>query len=235
MPRILLVDDNEAFLSAGRALLASHRREFLIDTALDGERALRAIRERDYDIVVSDVQLPGLNGLEVLVECRQIRPDTPVILITGYGDRELEEQAAKSGAYAFLHKPVAPEAFCAVIDRAALHTRSGRYREDVLRPDYHWYVSAVREIHRRSEAITAQLLRPLTGRDAEVNYRWAEEQADRIIETFLDHEGSDDLLILKEQITRALCHAYRSGKMWTSATHGFGGKTDFGPDLLSYP
>jgi two-component system, sensor histidine kinase and response regulator len=109
--RILLVDDNQTFLYAGRELLLRHRPTFIVDTALDAKAALIAIRTQDYDVVVSDLVLPRLDGIALLYECHQIRPDTPVVLISGYGDVQLEQLAAERGAYAFLHKPVNPDAF----------------------------------------------------------------------------------------------------------------------------
>lgn len=229
MIRLLIIDDNATFLKVARELLLRHRPGFVVDTASDAENGLLAIRCHHYDVVVSDIRLPEMQGLEVLSECHRIRPDTSVVLITGYGDRELEEQAAASGAYAFLHKPVTPEAFCAVVVRAAVRTRSGRYSDNVPGPDRRWYIQATEQIHRRSEAITAQLLSSLIQNDDDAQKRWAEEQAERIIENFLDYEGSDDLLQLKEEITRALCDAYYTGK--TSAlTHGLGGTKEVHPD-----
>ena len=97
MVHILLVDDN---------------------IALNGVYASNAIsitnlgRSRhDYGALLSDLVLPGLDGIALLDECHQIRPDTPVVVISGYGDQQLEQLAAQRGAYAFLHKPVDPDAF----------------------------------------------------------------------------------------------------------------------------
>jgi len=120
MAQILLVDDNRTFIYAGRELLLRQRPTFVVETAFDAETALIAIRTHDYDVVVSDICLPGLDGLALLYECHQIRPDTPVILITGYGDVQLEQLAAERGAYAFLHKPVDSDAFFSVVNRAVL-------------------------------------------------------------------------------------------------------------------
>jgi two-component system sensor histidine kinase/response regulator len=120
MERILLVDDDETFLFAGRELLMAQRRALQVDTAGDAETALQAIRQHDYDVVVSDLRMPGLNGLQLLIECQRIRPDIPVVLISAYEDRQLEEEAARLGAYAFLHKPLDSDTFASVVSRAAL-------------------------------------------------------------------------------------------------------------------
>ncbi len=120
MERILLVDDDERFLLAGRELLMAQRRAFHVDTAADAEAALTAIRQQNYDVVVSDIRMPGLNGIDLLIECQRIRPDIPVVLITAYDDSDLEEQADRLGAYAFLHKPLDSDTFASVVSRAAL-------------------------------------------------------------------------------------------------------------------
>src|SRR3569623_1329803 len=106
MAHILLVDDNRTFLYASRELLLQKRPTLDIDEAFDAETALTAIRTQDYDVVVSDLVLPRLDGIALLYECQQIRHDTPGVLISGYGDVQLERLAAERGAYAFLHKPV---------------------------------------------------------------------------------------------------------------------------------
>jgi FixJ family two-component response regulator len=222
MAHILIVDDNETFLYAARELLMRQRRGFLVDTAADAEQALLAIRRLNYDVVVSDIRLPGLQGLELLEECRRIRPETPVVLITGYGDRELEEEAARRGAYAFLHKPVAAEAFCSVVDRAALQTSLRRNHEDALGADSLWYTQAAEQIRRRSETIVQDLRQALTRDDDEMDMltTWADQEADRIISMFLDYEGSDDLIRLQGLISRALCVAYETGKTRQSTLGG---------------
>jgi CheY-like chemotaxis protein len=224
MAHILIVDDNETFLYAARELIMRQRRGFLVDTAADAEQALLAIRRHNYDVVVSDIRLPGLQGLELLEECRRIRPETPVVLITGYGDRELEEEAARRGAYAFLHKPVAAEAFCSVVDRAALQTSLRGNPQHVLGADSLWYTQATEQIRRRS-GIIAQELRQALKRDDEDDAmdmltKWADQEADRIISMFLDYEGSDDLLRLRDLISRSLCVAYGTGRTTQSTLGG---------------
>ena len=120
MERILLVDDDPPFLFAGRELLMAQRRPCHVDTAADAEAALTAIRQQDYDVVVSDLRMPGLNGIQLLVECQLIRPDIPVVLISAFDDSQLEEEADRLGAYAFLHKPLDSDTFISVVSRAAL-------------------------------------------------------------------------------------------------------------------
>ena len=80
-----------------------------VDTTSSAESALLLMSTGRYDVIVSDFRMPGLDGLALLHESKRLHPDTPVILLTGYGDKELEleDKAAQQGAYAFLHKPFA--------------------------------------------------------------------------------------------------------------------------------
>jgi two-component system, sensor histidine kinase and response regulator len=154
---ILLVDDNQTFVYAGREVILRHRPTFVVDTAFDAETALAAIRTHDYDVVVSDLVLPRLDGIALLYECHQISPDTPVVLISGYGDVQLEQLAAQRGAYAFLHKPVDPDAFFSVVNRAVLRSHMRRKPEEVLGDDSVWYPQAVEQARRKSNAIEERL------------------------------------------------------------------------------
>jgi DNA-binding NtrC family response regulator len=99
------------------------RPTLVVDTAFDTETALIAIRTHDYNVVVSNLVLPRLDGIALLYECHQIRRDTPVILISGYGDVQLKQLAAERGAYPFLHKPVEPDAFSSVVNRAVMRAK----------------------------------------------------------------------------------------------------------------
>jgi DNA-binding NtrC family response regulator len=161
--RILLVDDSANFLMAGRELLLTQQSSLVIATAADAERALFMIRQHDYHVIISDIRLPGLDGLQLLTECQRIRPDTPVVLISGYGNRELEDESARAGAYAFLHKPVDPDTFCSVVQRAAVRAQIRRKPELVLGEDTHWYMQAKEQIHRRSDQINERLRQVLKG------------------------------------------------------------------------
>jgi DNA-binding NtrC family response regulator len=159
----LLVDDSANFLMVGRELLLSQHPSLAVAVASDAERALFMIRQQDYHVIISDIRLPGLNGLQLLTEGQRIRPDTPVVLISGYGDRELEDEAARAGAYAFLHKPVDPDTFCSVVQRAALRAQVRRKPELALGEDTHWYIQAREQIHRKSDQINERLRQVLKG------------------------------------------------------------------------
>lgn len=118
MPRVLILDDDATFLYALTALIRDARTDISVDTALCAEAGLLLIAVSTYDLIISDFHMSGLDGLRLVKECKRLRPGTPIVLITGYGDRNMEAQALHSGAYAFVHKPVPPDIFLSLVDRA---------------------------------------------------------------------------------------------------------------------
>src|SRR5204862_273701 len=90
------------------------------------EEALRLIAAHDYDAIVSDIKMPGMDGLALLDEVREIRPETPTLLITGHGEHDLTVRALRGGAYDFIQKPIDREYF------VASRGREGRVRGDGL-------------------------------------------------------------------------------------------------------
>jgi signal transduction histidine kinase len=102
-PRILVVDDEPAILTTVTAILAQENYE--VDSAPDGETAVRSIAERHYDLVLTDLKLPGVDGLGVLAEVQKHSPDTVTVMMTGYGSVDSALEAIQLGAYEYLLKP----------------------------------------------------------------------------------------------------------------------------------
>lgn len=102
---ILIVDDDPALLEALTSLISLRLDNIHLHTAALPEDALRLVAAHDYDVVLSDIKLPGMNGLELLRHIRSMRPTTPVVMMTGHGDATLRREALKAGAVAFLEKP----------------------------------------------------------------------------------------------------------------------------------
>jgi DNA-binding NtrC family response regulator len=128
MSRVLLIDDDRLLLTALPAVFDGAPCVITVDTASTAEQALRLIQAIEYDTIVSDFSMPGLNGIEFLKECKAVRPDIPIILLTGYGTLELEEKALEEGAYALIQKPVAADVFMSVVTRAMIRREIGRVR-----------------------------------------------------------------------------------------------------------
>ena len=131
VPKILLIDDDRTFLNAMTALIMAVRIDIAVDTALCAEAGLLLVGITDYDVIMSDVKMPGLDGLRLVRECKRLRPSTPVVLVTGYGDQDVEAKALRLGAYAFLHKPVHPDVLLSLIDRAIQRTNESKLRRSL--------------------------------------------------------------------------------------------------------
>ena len=116
--RILLVDDDAALLDALPEALRLRMNGIQIDTSETATDALERIRETDYDVIVSDIKMPGMDGLALLHEIRELRPATPTLMITGHGERDLAVQALRGGAYDFVQKPIDRDYFVASLERA---------------------------------------------------------------------------------------------------------------------
>src|SRR5437867_2454287 len=115
---VLIVDDDPALLQALPEALRMRMAGLTVDTADSGAVALDQITARDYDAIVTDIKIPGMDGLELLAEIRTHRPDTPTLMITGYGEHDLVVQALRAGAYDFIRKPIDRDYFVGSLRRA---------------------------------------------------------------------------------------------------------------------
>lgn len=102
--RILLVDDEEIV----RDTLADYLIDcgYRVTTADDGKQASTALEAERFDLILADVRMPGMDGLQLLDELRDRDRETPVIMMTGHGDAQMDEEAERKGASGFLVKPV---------------------------------------------------------------------------------------------------------------------------------
>lgn len=135
--RILVVDDERFFRQQLGDLLG--RRGFEVDTAAGGESAVRKVSEGDYDVVLLDLVMPKLSGLEVLQEMLQVRPHISVVIVTSYGSIESTVAAMQMGAYHYLTKPIDEEALDFVVrnslERSRLLSQNASLREEALSDD----------------------------------------------------------------------------------------------------
>lgn len=102
MAPLLLVDDDEIILDTLTELFSG---EHQCDTARTAEDALRQLESQDYDLVITDVSMPGMSGEDLLGFIKKYRPKTPVLFITGSLDREYAERLIKRGAFNYSLKP----------------------------------------------------------------------------------------------------------------------------------
>jgi len=121
MAAILIVDDDDSVRDVLYDLFAE---EHLCHLAATAEQALAFIGEQPYDVVITDISMPGLSGLELLGHLRQARPGTPVIVISGIGDRTHAEGLMRLGAFDFMLKPFRLEDIEKSVGRALEHGRA---------------------------------------------------------------------------------------------------------------
>lgn len=115
---ILIVDDDTALLQALPQALRLRLKEVKVDTSDSAFSGLELVREHDYNAIVTDIKMPGMDGLALLAKIQELRPHTPTLLITGHGDHNLAIQALRGGAYDFIQKPIDRDYFIAALQRA---------------------------------------------------------------------------------------------------------------------
>lgn len=116
MTKILVIDDEEANV---RVLSISLRSDgYDVATAYSGEEGLEVFKKEPADIVLTDIKMPGMDGIEVLGKIKALEPDAEVIIITGHGDVDTAIEALKYGASDFINKPIRDEALSIALQRA---------------------------------------------------------------------------------------------------------------------
>jgi len=119
--RILVVDDED---SLRRVLQVQLEQDgYSVVTAASAQQAFSLLQLRGYDLVITDLRMPGLSGIEVLKQVKSQYPETVVIVLTAFGSVETAVEAMKAGAYDFLTKPVHPDELSLVVARALDHLR----------------------------------------------------------------------------------------------------------------
>jgi PAS domain S-box-containing protein len=124
--RILIVDDDASLLEALPQALRLRMNGVLVETSDSAGDALERVVATDYDAIVTDIKMPGMDGLELLSEIKQRRPATPTLLITGHGEHDLAVRALRGGAYDFIQKPIDRDYFVASLERAIQMRRLDR-------------------------------------------------------------------------------------------------------------
>lgn len=114
--RILMVDDEKIFAD-NMAKLLTHR-GYRVSTAYSGDGAIRTLEEEDFDVVVLDLKMPGMDGIATLKEMRKLGIFTETLILTGHGSIDTALEAIRMGAYDYLTKPCGIDDLLAKIERA---------------------------------------------------------------------------------------------------------------------
>jgi len=124
MPKILIIDDERSIRSTLRDILEYEKIE--VDEAEDGRIGIDKFQKSLYDIVLCDIKMPGMDGIEVLDKIQGINPDVPVIMISGHGNIETAVESLKKGAYDYISKP--PD-----LNRLLVSIRNALDRKDLIK------------------------------------------------------------------------------------------------------
>jgi len=135
---VLIVDDDPALLQAIPQALRLRMGGVTVDTADSAAAALEQIDARDYDAIVTDIKMPGMDGLQLLTEIRTHRPETPTLMITGHSEHDLVVHALRGGAFDFVQKPIDRDYLVASLVRATqMRELSRRAREQQVALERH--------------------------------------------------------------------------------------------------
>ena len=133
--RVLIVDDDPALLQALPETLRLRMGGVVVETTNSASAALDRIVKEEFDAIVTDIKMPGMDGLELLAEIRARRPGTPTLIITGHGENELVVRALRGGASDFIQKPIDRDYFVAALYRAVrahVVSRQSKGRQEAL-------------------------------------------------------------------------------------------------------
>lgn len=139
--RILVLDDDPIVTLSCKRILGAEG--YSITTVDRGEDALNKLAKEDFDLMISDVKLPGMNGIEVLKEARVIKPKTDVVIITGYPTLEDAKQSSQLGAAEYIEKPFTPD-FMLNVAQKVFDTRGWILRQAFI-DDFRDFVSPLRD------------------------------------------------------------------------------------------
>ncbi len=106
-PKLLIIDDDRDFAEGLAEALELHGHQ--VDIAFTGEDGVEAVKKNDYDTILMDIGLPGLNGVESLLKIRQVNPKVRCFLLTGHSADHIAKQGIEAGAIEILTKPIDPE------------------------------------------------------------------------------------------------------------------------------
>jgi len=115
--RKVLVVDDDAVVGKSFNRVLSEKKGYVVTTVENAHEALKQMREQSFDVVFTDIKMPGMDGVELAERVKASQPWTPVVIITGFGTTENEARAKAAGVSEFVRKPLSPE----MIEQSAQH------------------------------------------------------------------------------------------------------------------
>ena len=128
--RVLLVDDEKEFVESLSERL--ELRNLKAKVAYDGEQALQAVQEDKPDVMILDLRMPGIDGIEVLRKMKKDHPKVPVVILTGHGTDKDKKEVLRLGASAYLQKPVDVDQLVGTLHKVWNRLKKGKERVDTM-------------------------------------------------------------------------------------------------------
>jgi DNA-binding NtrC family response regulator len=119
---LLVIDDEEDVRESIRKLFA--REGYQVTTAESGAAALEQAKSRSFDLVLTDLRMPGMSGVETLMGLKRLHPRMPVIVVTGYASHETTDRCLREGAYGYVMKPFELDHLLRLVDEAIVASRA---------------------------------------------------------------------------------------------------------------
>ena len=198
MSRILVADDEEGLRELLAEILEGDGHEVV--TAADGEAAWRELVAQGFDVLLTDLKMPGMDGLELLRRAREAQPELQVIMMTAHGSVDSAVEAMKAGAFEYLQKPVSGPAEIRLLVRRALDQRAlADYRDRASReaealPTLSWgapaMVPVLEALGKVAPTRASVLLTGESGTGKEVAARWLHARSDRAAGPFVAVNGA---------------------------------------------
>lgn len=105
MAKILVIEDEASIRRVLISVLTDESKDYIVDEAADGTKGLEMFTETDYDLVLCDIKMPKMDGVELLMAAKKIKPEIPIVMISGHGDMETAIQTMRLGAFDYISKP----------------------------------------------------------------------------------------------------------------------------------
>ncbi len=193
MPKVLVIDDERAIRRTLKEILEFEK--FTVDVAEDGPTGLEMLKDTSYDVILLDIKMPKMDGMEVLDHILQITHETPIIMISGHASIENAVEAIKKGAYDFIEKPLDLNRLLITLrnalDKTELVTETKKLRKKVKRVyDMIGDSPAIMQIKEMIDKVAPTEARVLitgqNGTGKEVVARWLHEKSNRADKPFVE-------------------------------------------------
>jgi DNA-binding NtrC family response regulator len=193
LSKVLLIEDEMSLAAALQRVLEIEGYEVV--TELDPAKGLNHAREGDFQVVVTDLKMPGLSGMDVIRTLHQSKPQLPVILMTGHHTTEAAIEAMKLGAYDYILKPPDPPEFLALIEKAVTNSRlmseqvdvgQAGFAKDAIIGSSRMMQNVYKEIGRVAAMPVTVLIRGETGTGKELVARAIYQHSDRADKPFIE-------------------------------------------------